>query len=125
MILPQLRVQGIQDAVNEGTRIFGTEFFAEVDGFVESHLGGDPLAVEKLVDGKPQDVPVHSCHALKGPVLRAGADQLIDLIPVVPRPLDEFRGEIAGIRGSAEVTPEKIEGFPGIDSQDIELIKNL
>jgi hypothetical protein len=125
MILPQLRVQGIQDAVDEGTRIFGTEFFAEVDGFVKSHLGGDPLAVEELVDGKPQDIAVHPRHALEGPVFRAGADQLIDRIPVGPRPLDEFRGELAGIGGSAEVNPEKLEGFPGFDSQDIELIKNL
>ena len=85
-------------------------------------LGGI-LAVEKLVDGKPQDVPstlaMRSRDQFSEQVLSTDRSRPWSHVPSTSSEAN------SRAQRQREVNPEKLEGFSGVDSQDIELIKNL
>ena len=55
--------QAVQNAVDESTGFFGAEAFADIDGFIDGHLGWNVGAKEQFERGDSQHIAIHAGHA--------------------------------------------------------------
>src|SRR3990172_12113272 len=102
----QVEADLVQDAVDEGTGFLTAVQLRELDGLVDGDLLRDVVAVEKLVGGQAEDVPLHQGDPRETPVGGVGADQGVDLGTVFHRPSHQVVSELPDLGEDGMVLPE-------------------
>jgi len=115
----------IQNPIDKGAGILGTEPLAELNGLVDGHLGRNIPTAQKFEYSYSQNVPVDPRHAAHLPMLGMFLDEVIDLIIMFHHASDEELRKRPGLLVKNEVTPEECQSLLSIPLGHINLVKNL
>jgi hypothetical protein len=94
MLLVQVSLDGVEDAVDELRRLVGGEAPGDFERFVDGD-GARRRLVQELVDGQPQDIAIDDGHTRDAPVLCARAYALVQLRKVRERSRSQPRRKLA------------------------------
>ena len=79
----------IEHSVYETVGVLRTILLHDLDGLVDSDLGGDVPLVEQGIGPDPQHGEVDSLESLEGPILEMGPDGLVHVLDALERSGDE------------------------------------
>ncbi len=79
----------IENPIDESSGLLRTKLLTNIDSFIHCDFGWNILAVEKLVDGNAEDVPIDPVHAAHLPMFGLAFNEAIDFIIMVDYAPDE------------------------------------
>ncbi len=115
----------VEDSVDKSSRVFGTEFLANLDGLIDGNLRRDILAVAKLVDCHSQNVSIDLGHPTHLPMFGMPFNDCVDFVVMFDYSSNQSRTKVSGLFVRIEIVPEEIQSPVHCPLGHIDLVKDL